>query len=69
LLLPPAVKPEPLKALGTVIWLVFILNFVVELVLAPRKLDYLKGNWLMALSLLLPALKRSHPEQSPSSAT
>ncbi|HUE73606.1 MAG TPA: ion transporter [Pirellulaceae bacterium] len=43
--------------LGTMIWVVFILDFAVKLVLAPDKGDYLKGNWLTAISLLLPALR------------
>ncbi len=43
--------------LGTTIWVVFIIDFAVKLVLAPDKIDYLKGNWLTAISLLLPALR------------
>ena len=43
--------------LGTIIWVVFILDFAVKLVLAPDKADYLKGNWLTAISLLIPALR------------
>lgn len=43
--------------IGTIIWLIFILDFVVEFVLAPRKAAYLKSNWLTAISLLLPALR------------
>lgn len=43
--------------LGTIIWAVFILDFAVKLVLAPDKVDYLKGNWLTAISLLIPALR------------
>ncbi|HET7603479.1 MAG TPA: hypothetical protein VFK36_10720 [Gemmatimonadales bacterium] len=42
--------------LGTTIWVVFIIDFGVKLVLAPDKIVYLKGNWLTAISLLLPAL-------------
>lgn len=42
---------------GTIIWVVFIVNFAVELTLAPHKLVYLKSNWLTALSLLVPALR------------
>jgi voltage-gated potassium channel len=42
---------------GTLIWGVFILDFAIELVLAPRKGAYLKSNWLVALSLLVPALR------------
>lgn len=42
---------------GTVIWGIFIVDFAVELVLAPAKLAYLRRNWLTAFSLLLPALR------------
>ncbi|MDX1552003.1 MAG: ion transporter [Marinobacter sp.] len=43
--------------LGTVIWVVFIIDFAVKLVLAPDNSDYLKRNWLTAIALLLPALR------------
>lgn len=43
--------------LGTTIWVVFILDFAVKLVLAPDKVHYLKVNWLTAISLLIPALR------------
>lgn len=43
--------------LGTIIWVVFILDFVVKLVLAPHKATYLKTSWLTAISLLIPALR------------
>lgn len=43
--------------LGTAIWVVFILDFGVKLVLAPHRLAYLKRNWLTAISLLVPALR------------
>ncbi|WP_372999944.1 ion transporter [Marinobacter sp.] len=43
--------------LGTAIWVVFVFDFAVKLVLAPDKLVYLKGNWLTAIALLLPALR------------
>lgn len=46
-----------LEVLGWVIWLIFILNFTVEFILAPRKIAYLKSNWLTAISLLVPALR------------
>lgn len=39
------------------IWIVFIADFVLKFVVAPRKLAFLKRNWLAALSLLLPALR------------
>jgi len=44
-------------SLGTIIWVVFILDFAVKLALAPNKVVYLKGNWLTAISLLIPALR------------
>jgi voltage-gated potassium channel len=43
--------------LGTTIWGIFILDFAVKLLLAPDKVVYLKGNWLTAIALLLPALR------------
>ncbi|CAM4084357.1 ion transporter [Vreelandella rituensis] len=43
--------------LGTTIWVVFIIDFAVKLVLAPDKVVYLKSNWLTAIALLLPALR------------
>ncbi len=46
-----------LELLGTLIWAVFLLDFGVKWTLAPRKIDYLKSNWLTAISLLVPALR------------
>ncbi|WP_199491010.1 ion transporter [Marinobacter vulgaris] len=43
--------------LGTTIWIVFIIDFAVKMILAPDKLLYLKVNWLTAIALLLPALR------------
>lgn len=43
--------------LGTIIWIVFIVDFGVKLVLAPHKVNYLTRNWLGAISLLIPALR------------
>jgi voltage-gated potassium channel len=40
-----------------IIWALFIFDFAVEIVLAPRKVAYLKRNWLPAISLLIPALR------------
>src|SRR5688500_18844809 len=45
-----------LTLLGTIIWIIFILDFALKFALAPDKIDYLKGNWLTALSLIVPAL-------------
>ena len=46
-----------LETAGIVIWIIFILNFAIEFSLAPRKLNYLKSNWLTAVSLIVPALR------------
>lgn len=46
-----------LGVLGTIIWVVFILDFAVKFVLAPEKVAYLKVNWLLAISLLIPAFR------------
>jgi voltage-gated potassium channel len=46
-----------LVALSTAVWAVFILHFVIEFTLAPRKVAYLRSNWLTALALLIPALR------------
>lgn len=45
------------EIIGTIIWVIFILDFAVEFVLAPHKVAYLKRNWLTTTSLLIPALR------------
>ena len=46
-----------LSPLSTAIWIIFIFDFLVELIIAPRKFDYLKRNWLTACSLIIPGLR------------
>lgn len=46
-----------LTIISTVIWIIFIVDFLVKFILAPEKLAYLKKNWLVAISLVLPALR------------
>ena len=46
-----------LEFAGMAIWVVFILDFALRLILAPDKSDYLKANWLTALALVVPALR------------
>ena len=41
----------------TAIWVVFLADFAVRLVVAPSKLGFLRANWLGALSLALPFLR------------
>lgn len=46
-----------LDTLQIAIWLLFGLDFLLEFLLAPIKVSYLKRNWLTVVSLLLPALR------------
>lgn len=46
-----------LDAVGTTIWVVFVFDFLLRFALAPRKVRYLRTNWLTVISLLLPALR------------
>jgi voltage-gated potassium channel len=46
-----------LETANTAIWIIFILDFAARLTLAPHKLDFLKSNWLTAISLLAPGLR------------
>lgn len=39
------------------IWLTFILEFVVKLTLAPRRILFLKNNWITLIALGIPALR------------
>ncbi|QYF91810.1 ion transporter [Massilia sp. PAMC28688] len=41
----------------TVIWVIFIADFALRLILAPRKLAYMRKNWLTVIALVLPALR------------
>lgn len=45
------------EIIGTIIWGIFILDFVVEFMLAPHKRAYLNRNWLTTIALLIPALR------------
>ncbi|HET6467689.1 MAG TPA: ion transporter, partial [Geminicoccaceae bacterium] len=46
-----------LEAIGTTIWIAFVFDFLLRFALAPRKVRYLRTNWLTVISLLLPALR------------
>ena len=39
------------------IWIIFVVDFLAEFAIAPNKRLYLRKNWLVALSLTLPALR------------
>jgi voltage-gated potassium channel len=46
-----------LDGIGLIMWGLFALHFVLEFWIAPRKIEYLKTNWLTALALVLPAFR------------
>jgi len=46
-----------LETIGNLIWVIFIIDFAVRLIISPDKLQYLKHNWLTAIALILPALR------------
>ena len=46
-----------LEGIGTVIWVIFILDFLLKFMLAPDKLLYVRRNWLTVIALLVPALR------------
>jgi voltage-gated potassium channel len=48
----------PLIETGTTtIWIVFVLEFAIRFIVAPRRGWFLRRNWLTALSLALPAIR------------
>lgn len=46
-----------LVTLSTIIQIIFIVDFAIKFLLAPDKTNYLKANWLTAISLVVPALR------------
>lgn len=48
---------ELLETVGTTIWIIFIVEFLVRFALAPEKLPFLRSNWLTVIALLVPALR------------
>jgi voltage-gated potassium channel len=46
-----------LFVVGNIIWIIFILDFILEFTIAPRKTKYLKRNVLTAISLVIPAFR------------
>ena len=41
----------------TVIWILFIIEFLIKLILAPRKLSFIRSNWITIIALIIPALR------------
>jgi voltage-gated potassium channel len=48
---------KTLEYLSLTIWGIFILDFLIKLVLAPKKLAFLKKNWLTVNTLIIPAIR------------
>lgn len=46
-----------LESLGAIIWVVFILEFLLRLTLAPEKIPFLRRNWVTVISLIVPAFR------------
>jgi len=46
-----------LEAIAAIIWIAFIIDFGIKFLLAPRRISYLRHNWLTAFSLFIPALR------------
>jgi voltage-gated potassium channel len=46
-----------LDGLVWVIWALFVGDFALRLALAPKKWEFLQGNWLTVISLAVPALR------------
>lgn len=46
-----------LENVSNIIWIIFIIDFAIKFILAPKKIEYLKSSWLTAIALALPALR------------
>jgi voltage-gated potassium channel len=46
-----------LELLFYAIWVVFIIEVVIQLVIAPNRRSYLRRNWLKVVALIVPALR------------
>jgi voltage-gated potassium channel len=45
------------QTFGVVIWVIFIAEFLLRLILAPRRLSFLARNWLTIIALVVPAFR------------
>ncbi len=51
-------QPSPiLEAIGVLIWIIFIIDFLLKLILAPKKAAFLRSNILTLVSLVVPAFR------------
>ena len=42
---------------GVIIWMIFIVEFLVRMALATDKIDFLRGNWITVIALIVPAVR------------
>ncbi|HUG90381.1 MAG TPA: potassium channel family protein [Planctomycetaceae bacterium] len=48
---------RPLQRAVTIIWIAFVLEFVLKLVIAPNRIRFLRHNLLSVFALMIPALR------------
>ena len=46
-----------LETLFVTVWIIFVADFLLELLLAPKKSFFLKANWLTIIALIVPAVR------------
>ncbi len=46
-----------LSVISGIIWAIFVIDFVIRLLIAPHRWAYLRRNWLVEISLFVPALR------------
>jgi voltage-gated potassium channel len=45
------------ETFSDLIWIIFIIDFALKFTLAPKKIEYLKDNWITVIALAIPALR------------
>lgn len=46
-----------LENLSFTIWIIFILDFIVQFSIAPHKMNYIKTHWITVIALIVPAFR------------
>jgi len=46
-----------LETLLVTVWIIFVADFLLELLIAPKKSSFLKANWLTIIALIVPAVR------------
>lgn len=45
------------QRMGTAIWIAYIIEYLLKLAAAPRRLAYVRRNWLTLIALVIPAFR------------